>query len=107
MEHRRADRRYDRRIEIEVTANGVAFATHTRNLSLGGMYIIADRALPFGTKVKLRFTVPTQTEVIEVEGEIRWVESEDGDTHGMGVQFGGLRARDVWALNKFFEKPAE
>ena len=108
MEHRRADRRYDRRIDIEVIADGAAgFTTYTRNVSLGGMYVISDRALPFGTKVKLRFTVPTQAEIIEVEGEVRWVEAEDGDTHGMGIQFGGLRARDVWAMNKFFERPAE
>lgn len=107
MEHRRADRRYDRRIEIEVTADGVPFTTHTRNLSLGGMYLLSERSVAFGSKVKLRFTVPTQAEVIEVEGEVRWVEAEEGETHGLGIQFGGLRARDVWALNKFFEKTAE
>ncbi len=107
MEHRRADRRYDRRIEIQVTTDGATFATYTRNISLGGVYVLSDRAVAFGAKVKLTFTVPTQAEVIEVDGEVRWVEVEDGNTHGVGIQFGGLRARDVWALNKFFEKPAE
>jgi uncharacterized protein (TIGR02266 family) len=107
VEHRRADRRYDRRLEIEVTSDGITFTSHTRNISLGGLYLLADRSLPFGAKVKMRFRIPTQQEVIEVEGEVRWVEAEEGDVHGMGVQFGGLRARDVWALNKFFEKPAE
>ena len=107
MEHRRADRRYDRRIDIEVTGDGTAINSYTRNVSLGGVYVIAQRTLPFGCKVKLRFKVTTQAEPIEVEGEVRWVEAEDGDTHGMGIQFGGLRARDVWALNKFFETPNE
>lgn len=107
MEHRRADRRYDRRIDIEVEGDGAALKTYTRNISLGGVYVIAQRALPFGCKVKLRFKVSTQNEPIEVDGEVRWVEAEDGDTHGMGIQFGGLRARDVWALNKFFEKTSE
>ena len=106
MEHRRADRRYDRRLEVEVTSEGATFVTHTRNISLGGVYLLADRTLPFGAKVKLRFSVPTQTEPIEVDGEVRWVESDNGEVHGLGVQFGGLRARDVWALNKFFEQPA-
>ena len=32
---------------------------------------------------------------------------EDGQLRGLGVRFEGLRARDVWALNKFFEKPLE
>ncbi len=107
MEHRRADRRYARRIDIEVTADGVTFNSVTRNISLGGVLLVADRALPFGAKVKLRFKIPTQVELIEVDGEVRWAESEDGQTHGLGVQFGGLRARDVWALNKYFEQPAE
>jgi uncharacterized protein (TIGR02266 family) len=107
VEHRRADRRYDRRLDVEVAADGLKLSTYTRNISLGGMYIIADRALPFGSKVTLRFSVPTQAEVVEVEGEVRWVESEDGETHGLGIQFGGLRARDVWALNKYFERPVE
>ena len=107
MEHRRADRRYDRRLEIEVTSDGTTFTTHTRNISLGGLYLLSERAIAFGSKIKLRFKVPTQPEPIEVDGEVRWLESEDGDVHGVGVQFGGLRARDVWALNKFFEKPAE
>ena len=107
MEHRRADRRYERRLEIEVTSDGVTFSTHTVNISLGGLYMMSDRALPFGGKLKLRFFIPEQSEAIEVEGVVRWVESQDGTTHGVGVQFGGLRARDVWALNKFFEKPTE
>ncbi len=107
MEHRRADRRYERRVEVHVTVDGTTFSTQTRNISLGGVYMIADRTMPFGAKVQLRFTVPTQAEPIEVEGEVRWVEAEEGHSHGVGIQFGGLRARDVWALNKFFEKPVE
>jgi uncharacterized protein (TIGR02266 family) len=90
-----------------VTADGATFTTHTRNISLGGVYVMSDRPLPFGAKVKLSFSIPNQQEAIEVDGEVRWIENEDGNTHGVGIQFGGLRARDVWALNKFFEKPAE
>ncbi len=107
MEHRRADRRYDRTIDIEVIADVATVQAKTRNISLGGVFITASSPLPFGSKVKLRFSVPTQTEVIEIDGEVRWVENEEGGTHGLGIQFGGLRARDVWALNKFFERPAE
>jgi hypothetical protein len=32
---------------------------------------------------------------------------EEGHVHGIGIRFEGLRARDVWALNKFFESPVE
>jgi uncharacterized protein (TIGR02266 family) len=107
VEHRRSDRRYDRRLEIEVIHEGQTMSTHTRNISLGGVFIDCDRALPFGAKVMLKFRVPTQTELTQVEGQVRWVEMDDGQVRGVGIRFEGLRARDVWALNKFFEKPLE
>jgi uncharacterized protein (TIGR02266 family) len=107
LEHRRSDRRYERRLSIEVTFEGQSFTTYSRNISLGGVFILSDRALPFGAKVKLTFRVPTQTEMTEVVGQVRWVEQEEGAVRGLGIQFEGLRARDVWALNKFFEKPVE
>ncbi|HXU73332.1 MAG TPA: TIGR02266 family protein [Polyangia bacterium] len=107
MEHRRSDRRYDRRVPIEFNHEGSGFAAHTRNISLGGVFIETDQTLPFGAKVSLKFHVPTQAEAIEVEGQVRWLEMDEGRLRGLGVRFEGLRARDVWALNKFFEKPLE
>jgi hypothetical protein len=35
---------------------------------------------------------------IEVGATVRW-----GDAKGVGLQFDGLRARDVWALNEYFK----
>jgi uncharacterized protein (TIGR02266 family) len=107
VEHRRSDRRYERRVAIDLVHNGATIATHTRNISLGGIFIEADAALPFGAKVSLKFRVPTQSEAIEVEGQVRWLEMEEGQVRGIGIRFDGLRARDVWALNKFFESPLE
>ena len=107
MEHRRSDRRYDRRVPIDFSHEGSSFSAHTRNISLGGVFIETDQTLPFGAKVALRFKVPTQSEMIEVEGQVRWLEMDEGRLRGIGVRFEGLRARDVWALNKYFEKPIE
>ena len=107
MEHRRSDRRYDRRVPIDFSHEGSSFSAHTRNISLGGVFIETDQTLPFGAKIALRFKVPTQSDMIEVEGQVRWLEMDEGRLRGIGVRFEGLRARDVWALNKFFEKPLE
>jgi hypothetical protein len=35
------------------------------------------------------------------------LEMEEGRLRGIGVRFDGLRARDVWAINKFIERPLE
>ncbi len=107
MEHRRSDRRYDRRVAIDFSHEGSSFSGHTRNISLGGVFIETEQTLPFGARLGLKFRVPTQSEVIEVEGQVRWLEMEEGRLRGIGVRFEGLRARDVWALNKFFEQPLD
>ena len=107
MEHRRSDRRYERSVAIDFKHESTTYTARTRNISLGGVFIETEQALPFGARVTLKFPVPTQVEPIEVEGQVRWLEMEDGRLRGLGVRFEGLRARDVWALNKFFEKPLE
>jgi uncharacterized protein (TIGR02266 family) len=90
-----------------VTHEGSSFGAHTRNMSLGGVFIESERALPFGARVSLKFRVPPQHDNVEVEGQVRWLEMEEGHGRGIGIRFDGLRARDVWALHKFFESPTE
>lgn len=107
MEHRRSDRRYERRVAIDLVYEGTVLSTFTRNISLGGVFLETDRTLPFGVRVSLKFKVPTQSELVMVDGQVRWMEQEGGYVRGIGIRFEGLRARDVWALNKFFESPME
>ncbi len=98
-ENKRSAKRYDVIIPIEVTAGDLRKASEIRNISLGGVYVApTPEKMTLGQKVHLRFSVPTQKEPVEVGGQVRWV-----DQGGFGVQFDGLRARDVWALGKYFE----
>ena len=70
----------------------------------GGLYLDSLTSLPIGTTVQLRFTLPTQPEPVEVAGDVRWVVKKGtSDASGIGIRFQGLRARDVWALNRFFQ----
>ena len=103
MEHRRADRRYDRAVQFEFSYEGQTHVARTRNMSLGGIFIETDLKLPYGARITMRFRVPTHADAIDVGGQVRWCESSD-ELHGMGVRFDGLRAREVWALNKFFAR---
>ena len=52
-----------------------------------------------GQRVSITFSIPTQAEAIEIGATVRW-----SDDKATGLQFDGLRAREVWALNKFFEQ---
>jgi uncharacterized protein (TIGR02266 family) len=105
VEHfRRTDPRYDRRVDVEITADGQEIHAVSLNVSLGGMFVETNHLLNEQTPVQVRFRVPTQPEPIEVAGEVRWIERREADhLSGMGIRFHGLRARDVWALNRFFQ----
>jgi len=101
---RRIDPRYERQLEVEISFEGKKLVTQTQNVSLGGLFLLAPAPLPIGATVQLRFTLPTQPEPVEVAGDVRWVVKKgDGDESGIGIRFQGLRARDVWALNRFFQ----
>jgi len=100
---RRIDPRYDRQLEVEVLFEGKKQVSRAQNISLGGLYIESTMPLPIGTTVQLRFQLPTQPEAVEVAGDVRWVVKKGPDTSGVGIRFQGLRARDVWALNRFFQ----
>ena len=67
------------------------------NLSVGGAQL-AHARLPMGTRLHLTFSVPTMADAIAIGAVVRW--STDGE---IGVQFDGLRPKDVWALARYFE----
>ena len=102
---RRIDPRYERQLEVEVQFEGKKQTSRTQNISLGGLYLESASPLPIGITVQLRFQLPTQPEPVEVAGDVRWVVKKDGpgDQSGVGIRFQGLRARDVWALNRYFQ----
>jgi hypothetical protein len=102
---RRAQQRFDIQMAVQVTYQGNRLETVTRNVSLGGMYLeqteeLEADALPFGALVQLRFTLPVLGDAVTVDAHVRWVQPGDG----VGVQFAGLRAREVWALQKLFSE---
>jgi len=85
-----------------VEVEGVAHESICHNLSLGGGHFGFETRLAMGTRVQVTFGIPTQPDPITVGGMVRWAAAI-----GIGVQFDGLRAKEVWSLNKFFESLPE
>jgi PilZ domain len=96
-ENRRTSTRHVVSIAATLKVDGKDQACHVVNLSLGGA-LFSSQKLPMGQRVDISFKVPTIDEAIEIGAVVRW-----SDDKATGIQFDGLRARDVWALNKFFE----
>lgn len=100
MTNHRTSQRYNVAIEVEIeTARGVSRAV-TRDASLTGAFIETQERLAAGEQVRLRLhlLLPAHPGPIEVAAIVRWC-----DDAGVGVQFDGLRAKDVWALGKYFD----
>ena len=97
-DNRRTATRHDVSLAAKLTLDGSQREATVMNLSLGGALVNAGAKLPMGQRVSISFAVPTLETAIEVGATVRW-----SDAKATGLQFDGLRARDVWALNKYFE----
>jgi hypothetical protein len=96
-DNRRSSTRHDVDIAGRVKIGAETENCRVGNLSNGGAYIVLRR-LPMGERVTLWFRIPTHDAEIEASGTVRWATDQ-----GIGIQFDGLRARETWALGKFFE----
>ena len=97
---RRVHERFDIALDVTLLVEEREITGTTINISLGGMFIGASEELPYGTEAKVRLRLPALKEESEFPVTVRWVTPE-----GIGVQFGSLRALEVWALNQLSKKP--
>jgi hypothetical protein len=95
--NRRASTRHDVEIAAHLTIDGPPTECALRNVSQGGAFATVI-GLGIGTAVTVRFEIPPVREIVEVTAIVRWTTSE-----GVGLQFGGLRAREAWALGRYLE----
>jgi uncharacterized protein (TIGR02266 family) len=102
--HFRGKPRPGRRVDVSFTgADGSSRRAHTRNIGVGGAFVVTATPEPPGTALTLSVHVPTAAEVIKVRGEVRWVApGADGEPAGMGVRFDGLDVEALLQLNEYF-----
>jgi hypothetical protein len=98
-DNRRTSTRHDVSLAAQLTLDGNSRPATVMNLSLGGALVNAGTKFAMGQRVQISFSIPTLETPIEVGAVVRW-----SDDKATGLQFDGLRARDVWGLNKFFEQ---
>ena len=98
MHEKRASVRHDVNLNVTLSIGGTSHESQMLNLSLGGALVAYPDRVATGERVRVTFTIPTHAQPIEVGGSVRWASESS-----LGIQFDGLRAREVWSLNKFFE----
>ena len=97
-DNRRTSTRHAVSIPASIGIDGQSRSVTLVNLSLGGALVTGSR-FSMGQRVTISFSIPTIEDAVTVGATIRW-----SDDKATGLQFDGLRAREVWALNKFFEQ---
>ena len=95
---RRVHERYRCKLAVTIVHDGQEHFAETNNLSLGGMFIETNLAVAYGSQIRTKFRLPALKEDTDVVVTVRWKTPE-----GLGVQFGSLRALEVWALNQLFK----
>lgn len=98
--NQRASTRHPVELAARIGIDGTLIPCVLTNLSQGGAFAQIDK-LPLGMVVTLWFTLDETSDVIETSAVVRWVEPR-----GVGLQFGGLRARDAWTLGQFLRARA-
>lgn len=99
MTGRRVHERFEYELPVTIVHEGTEYRAVSENVSLGGMYLVTDAGLKYGSEVVLRFRLPSLKEDTECTGTVRWTKQD-----GLGVQFGSLRALEVWGLNQLINR---
>ena len=76
-------------------------SAHTRNIGVGGAFIVTSAPPPVGTQVRLTIEMPNG-QPLEVRAEVRWHGRPEPDQPGMGVRFAGLDVDQLLLLNEYF-----
>ena len=83
-------------LEFEAKGSTERIAGRSRDVSVGGMFILTATPLPFGADLVVHITMPGEKSPFALPGVVRW--SKNGE--GMGVQFGLVGARETHAITE-------
>jgi Tfp pilus assembly protein PilZ len=72
---------------------------HTMDISLGGMFIVADQPLREGNILTLEISIPDTPEKLKAMAEVVW-SSETGG----GIQFLAMNEDDMKSLKSYLDK---
>ena len=100
MSERRQHARLSIAVEVDFGSENNFYSARTRDISVGGLFIESDVALPIGTR--LRVDLKFLQKQLHAEVEVTWVLlAEGGQPAGMGVRFVDLPAAATKNIEAF------
>jgi uncharacterized protein (TIGR02266 family) len=82
--------RFDLDVPIHLSVGGSVLGAVTRNISIGGMFVVAERPLAVGDQVTVRLSILDEADPIEIVAEVRWLRPAAASVArpaGMGLRF--------------------
>jgi uncharacterized protein (TIGR02266 family) len=102
--HFRGKPRPGRRVDVAfAVGDTVPQQAYTRNIGVGGAFIVTPTPAHPGTPLVLSIRVPNTLSPLQLRGEVRWnTPGEADDPPGMGVKFQALDVEQLLQLSEYF-----
>ena len=98
----RVRRRYPRltvRVDVRLELPSETIESVATTLGAGGLFVATDRRLPLGTLMGVRFRLPGDPRLLELDARVAWGSSPDRQdaSAGIGIEFTDKVARSELA----------
>lgn len=100
----RQDFRVAKVFDIQFKTSGDFRKAYSTNIGGGGLLIKAEESVPLGTKCLLRFNLPGDKQLIEVNSQIVWASlgsDKNKQVITLGLKFLDLKAGDKQRIDKY------
>jgi hypothetical protein len=85
-------------VRFRSSPQGTWTNAETRNIGIGGAFIVSTSVPPVGTTITVEVCLPTSDQKFNLPAIVRWVRAGDG----MGVEFVGVDIDVLLELNDYF-----
>jgi hypothetical protein len=84
-------------VRFRAASHSAWIAAETRNIGVGGAFIVTQLIQTVGASITVELTLPTTDRTFQLPAIVRWA-----GTDGMGVQFVGVDVDVLLELNDYF-----
>ena len=109
MSEKRLDDRHAITLRVDYKRMNTFFADYAKNISKGGTFIRTSKPLDVGTEFNFVLSIPSQSEQLQLKGEVMWVVTEEeeatgAEQAGMGIRFKFSDDSERAAVHDFVER---
>jgi Tfp pilus assembly protein PilZ len=84
-------------VRFRAAAHTGWLSAETRNIGVGGAFIVTQLVQPIGSAITIELSLPTTEQTFTLPAAVRWCGQD-----GMGVQFVGVDVDVLLELNDYF-----